>query len=54
MSAALIMWKVLVLFTGSQSPVVVVLSESMEPGFQRVSFLILMQCIWLIFKGSNP
>ncbi|KAK8935486.1 hypothetical protein KSP39_PZI013317 [Platanthera zijinensis] len=36
LSSALIIWKGLVCITGSESPVVVVLSESMEPGFQRV------------------
>ncbi|KAH9761865.1 Signal peptidase I [Citrus sinensis] len=34
-SSALIIWKGLMCITGSESPVVVVLSESMEPGFQR-------------------
>lgn len=38
-SSALIIWKGLMLFSGSESPVVVVLSESMEPGFQRVSHI---------------
>ena len=37
---ALIIWKGLVCITGSESPVVVVLSESMEPGFRRVSPLV--------------
>ena len=37
-SSALIMWKGLIYYTGSESPVVVVLSGSMEPGFQRVWF----------------
>lgn len=36
-SSALIIWKALMCITGSESPVVVVLSGSMEPGFKRVS-----------------
>lgn len=36
LTSALIIWKGLIVVTGSESPVVVVLSESMEPGFQRV------------------
>lgn len=35
-STVLIIWKVLMCLTGSESPVVVVLSGSMEPGFKRV------------------
>lgn len=38
MTSALIIWKGLMCLTGSESPVVVVLSGSMEPGFKRVSF----------------
>lgn len=38
MTSALIIWKGLMCVTGSESPVVVVLSGSMEPGFKRVSF----------------
>ncbi|KAG5537575.1 hypothetical protein RHGRI_024879 [Rhododendron griersonianum] len=34
-TSALMMWKTLICITGSISPIVVVLSESMEPGFQR-------------------
>ncbi|XP_056847690.1 uncharacterized protein LOC108836551 isoform X3 [Raphanus sativus] len=34
-TSALIIWKALMCVTGSESPVVVVLSESMEPGFKR-------------------
>ena len=37
MTSALIIWKGLIVVTGSESPVVVVLSGSMEPGFKRVS-----------------
>ncbi|KAE8664319.1 Signal peptidase complex catalytic subunit SEC11C [Hibiscus syriacus] len=40
-SLALMMWKGLTCITGSQSPVVVVLSGSMEPGFQRGDILFL-------------
>ncbi|KAH9800261.1 Signal peptidase I [Citrus sinensis] len=40
-SSALIIWKGLMCITGSESPVVVVLSESMEPGFQRGDILFL-------------
>ena len=36
-TSALIIWKALMCITGSESPVVVVLSGSMEPGFKRVS-----------------
>lgn len=39
-TSALIIWKGLMCVTGSESPVVVVLSGSMEPGFKRVSYLI--------------
>lgn len=42
--------------TGSESPVVVVLSGSMEPGFKRVSelriYLLSKVCRKLIFPGS--
>ncbi|XP_020584769.1 signal peptidase complex catalytic subunit SEC11A-like isoform X2 [Phalaenopsis equestris] len=34
-ASALIIWKGLIFVTGSESPVVVVLSGSMEPGFKR-------------------
>ena len=34
-STALIIWKSLMVVTGSESPIVVVLSGSMEPGFSR-------------------
>lgn len=40
-SSALIIWKGLICYTGSESPVVVVLSGSMEPGFQRGDILFL-------------
>ncbi|KAG6792254.1 hypothetical protein POTOM_001398 [Populus tomentosa] len=38
-TSALIIWKALMCITGSESPVVVVLSGSMEPGFKRHSTL---------------
>ena len=34
-SSALMIWKGLMVVTGSESPIVVVLSGSMEPAFQR-------------------
>lgn len=40
-TSALMMWKTLICITGSTSPIVVVLSESMEPGFQRGDILFL-------------
>ncbi|XP_065848408.1 uncharacterized protein [Euphorbia lathyris] len=40
-TSALIMWKILMCVTGSESPVVVVLSESMEPAFKRGDILFL-------------
>ncbi|PON88980.1 hypothetical protein TorRG33x02_152090, partial [Trema orientale] len=40
-SSALVIWKGLMCMTGSESPVVVVLSESMEPGFARGDILFL-------------
>ncbi len=39
--SALMLWKGLMLVTGSESPVVVVLSGSMEPGFHRGDILFL-------------
>lgn len=36
-TSALIIWKGLICITGCESPVVVVLTGSMEPGFKRVS-----------------
>lgn len=41
MSSALMSWKTLVLLSGSESPVVVVLSGSMEPAFYRGDILFL-------------
>eukprot|EP00033_Pygsuia_biforma_P003808 GCRY01004173.1.p1 GENE.GCRY01004173.1~~GCRY01004173.1.p1 ORF type:complete len:181 (+),score=14.65 GCRY01004173.1:71-613(+) len=40
-SSALMIWKTLVILTNSQSPIVVVLSGSMEPGFSRGDLLFL-------------
>ncbi|KAF2323247.1 hypothetical protein GH714_034331 [Hevea brasiliensis] len=40
-TSALIIWKALMCITGSESPVVVVLSGSMEPGFKRGDILFL-------------
>ncbi|KAL6134341.1 hypothetical protein ACLB2K_066573 [Fragaria x ananassa] len=40
-TSALIIWKALMCFTVSESPVVVVLSGSMEPGFRRGDILFL-------------
>ncbi|PSC70797.1 signal peptidase complex catalytic subunit SEC11A [Micractinium conductrix] len=42
-TSALMIWKSMVLATGSESPVVVVLSGSMEPGFYRGDILFLYQ-----------
>ncbi|KAK9862134.1 hypothetical protein WJX84_007540 [Apatococcus fuscideae] len=42
-TSALIIWRALILITGSESPVVVVLSGSMEPGFFRGDILFLYQ-----------
>jgi len=39
--SALVIWKCLMLFTGSESPIVVVLSGSMEPAFYRGDLLFL-------------
>ncbi|CAG7877460.1 unnamed protein product [Brassica rapa] len=40
-TSALIIWKAMMCVTGTESPVVVVLSGSMEPGFQRGDILLL-------------
>ena len=39
--SALILWKVITLTTNSESPIVVVLSGSMEPGYRRGDLLLL-------------
>jgi signal peptidase I len=43
-TSALMIWKSLMVVTNSESPVVVVLSGSMEPAFQRGDILF---CAWL-------
>merc|ERR1711981_401902 len=43
-SSALMIWKSLMILTGSESPVVVVLSGSMEPAFYRGDLLVLTNC----------
>jgi signal peptidase len=40
-STALMIWKGLIVVTGSESPIVVVLSGSMEPAFHRGDLLLL-------------
>jgi signal peptidase len=40
-STALMIWKGLMVVTGSESPIVVVLSGSMEPAFHRGDLLLL-------------
>ena len=40
-SSALMIWKFLMVATGSESPIVVVLSGSMEPAFHRGDLLFL-------------
>ncbi|KAF1892650.1 hypothetical protein Lal_00031921 [Lupinus albus] len=40
-SSALMMWRGLMYFTGSESPIIVVISGSMEPGFKRGDILFL-------------
>ncbi|KAJ1536561.1 Signal peptidase complex catalytic subunit, partial [Cladochytrium tenue] len=47
LTSALMIWKGLAVFTNSESPIVVVLSESMEPAFQRGDLLFLTM-------GSEP
>ncbi|MDP2435146.1 MAG: signal peptidase I, partial [archaeon] len=42
-TSALMIWKGLMIFTGSESPIVVVLSGSMEPAFHRGDLLFLSQ-----------
>lgn len=52
MTSALIIWKALMCATGSESLVVVVLSEIMEPGFKWVIEIIEMSHICSIFDRS--
>ncbi|XP_019414481.1 PREDICTED: signal peptidase complex catalytic subunit SEC11A-like [Lupinus angustifolius] len=40
-SSALMIWRGLMYFTGSESPIIVVISGSMEPGFKRGDILFL-------------
>eukprot|EP01113_Clastostelium_recurvatum_P004545 TRINITY_DN1200_c0_g1_i3.p1 TRINITY_DN1200_c0_g1~~TRINITY_DN1200_c0_g1_i3.p1 ORF type:complete len:195 (+),score=26.12 TRINITY_DN1200_c0_g1_i3:36-587(+) len=42
-ASALMIWKSLMVYSGSESPIVVVLSGSMEPAFQRGDLLFLAQ-----------
>ncbi|GLU18469.1 hypothetical protein SLE2022_347680 [Rubroshorea leprosula] len=51
-TSALIIWKALMCITGSESPVVVVLSESMEPGFKRGDILFLHMSKYPIRAGE--
>uniref|UniRef100_A0A803LN27 Signal peptidase complex catalytic subunit SEC11 n=1 Tax=Chenopodium quinoa TaxID=63459 RepID=A0A803LN27_CHEQI len=51
-TSALIIWKALMCFTGSESPVVVVLSGSMEPGFKRGDILFLHMSKDPIYAGE--
>ncbi|KAM3714066.1 hypothetical protein ACB098_01G306400 [Castanea mollissima] len=53
LTSALIIWKGLICITGSESPVVVVLSESMEPGFQRVHERQDTGEVYILTKGDN-
>ena len=46
---ALMVWKGLMMYTQSESPVVVVLSGSMEPAFQRGDILYLDNRVWRLF-----
>ncbi|KAJ3246491.1 Signal peptidase complex catalytic subunit S11A [Chytriomyces hyalinus] len=51
-SSALAMWKGLAVVTNSESPIVVVLSESMEPAFQRGDLLLLSMLNTPIIAGD--
>jgi len=53
-ATALIIWKSLMLITGSESPIVVVLSGSMEPGFSRGDLLFLYQSPRPFWIGDIP
>ncbi|XP_051953558.1 signal peptidase complex catalytic subunit SEC11A-like isoform X2 [Xyrauchen texanus] len=44
-SSALMIWKGLMVVTGSESPIVVVLSGSMKPAFYRGDLLFLTNCV---------
>lgn len=57
-----IFWKMLCLFLDNDSPIVCVLSESMEPGFRRGDILLLKPhrydagdiCVYQVYKNSIP
>ncbi|KAF7683703.1 Signal peptidase complex catalytic subunit SEC11 [Astathelohania contejeani] len=56
------LWKLISLFLNNDSPIVVVLSESMSPGFERGDILILKpknyttgdMCVFQLYKGEIP
>jgi signal peptidase len=50
--SALMIWKGLMFMTKSESPVVVVLSGSMEPAFQRGDILFLNNSVEKVFVGD--
>mmetsp|Transcript_10580 Transcript_10580/g.13046 ORF Transcript_10580/g.13046 Transcript_10580/m.13046 type:complete len:185 (-) Transcript_10580:59-613(-) len=50
--SALMIWKGLMFFTKSESPVVVVLSGSMEPAFQRGDILFLDNSVHKVIEGD--
>jgi len=50
--SALMIWKALMFMTKSESPVVVVLSGSMEPAFQRGDILFLNNSVEQVFVGD--
>jgi len=50
-SSALMIWKSLICFSGSESPIVVVLSGSMEPAFYRGDLLVLTH--YVTFENFN-
>ena len=52
-TSALIIWKALMCVTGSESPVVVVLSGSMEPGFKRVTVDLLDALHYKLFDAQT-
>ncbi|WVZ88539.1 hypothetical protein U9M48_035054 [Paspalum notatum var. saurae] len=53
-TSAFIIWKGLMAATGSESPVVVLLSGSMEPDFKRVCYLLLHKLpLYTCFVGQD-
>ena len=48
-SSALMIWKGLMVVTGSESPIVVVLSGSMEPAFQVSSLKSFFICVTILY-----